>query len=96
MVRDAVVALFGELVPPDPETGCRYSCRACYFLSHGQEEMVLHVEEVHQPQDPVTCPYCKKSYKNKESLAVHISLKHRELHAKVNKKAQQQSNLFHN
>ena len=90
-LRPAVVALFTQLLEPDPNTGCWFTCKGCYFLSHSLEEMVSHVEEIHKPQDPVHCPYCKGSYKNKGSLQVHVSIKHRELHAKV---AQNKKNKY--
>ncbi len=84
-IRPAVAALFSELTDPSSlaQTGRRFICKSCYFLGTTAEEMAQHVELVHQPQDPVPCPYCKSYYKSTGSLQNHISLKHRELHAKM-------------
>ncbi len=78
--------MFAALKRPDPNSGCGFSCKGCYFLGRTLEEMVDHVEEMHDPPDPVQCPYCKGSYRTKPSLRKHISVKHRELHAKVKMK----------
>jgi uncharacterized C2H2 Zn-finger protein len=78
-------AMFHELPDVDPSTGCRFTCRGCYFLAVTFEEMVDHVRSIHAPQE-FRCPYCKKVYGSKNSLQNHISLSHRVLHAQAKKK----------
>ncbi len=84
--------MFTELNPPD-RNGCRYSCNACFFLTTGRAAMVEHVTSMHKPRERMVCPYCQGAYSTKASLAQHISLKHRELHAKM--KMQQRAQSFY-
>jgi hypothetical protein len=83
--------MFSYLDPPD-RNGCRFSCNHCFCLTPDQPEMVEHVTTMHKPKERLVCPYCRGVYGTKRSLSQHISLRHRELHAKS--KMQQRSQFF--
>lgn len=64
------------------ENGEGFICLVCNKISSVKGNLKKHVESMHIKEVPVDCKFCRKPFKNKNSLQNHVSLNHRDMYNK--------------
>ena len=61
-----------ELETDEVEHQENIKCPRCNNIVHGQDELIIHINQVHKPTLQDKCKYCNKEFENRVDLAKHI------------------------